>query len=134
MGTGVAIARVALPSVNMDEISPYYILIDSSFKTKLDLENVDNTSDLNKPLSTAVIAALALKVNIGGGGGSAVPVQFSQASAITTWNIPHNLGHRPVINVYTTGWVEVVAQIVHIDSNNTQVLFDSPQAGYAVLL
>lgn len=131
MGTGVPLARVALPSVNMDETEPYYVLIDGAFKTRLHIENVDNTSDLNKPLSNAEIAALALKQNIGS---SVTPLQFSQASAIITWFIPHNLGHRPVINIFTTGWVEVMAQIVHVDINNTQVLFDSPQAGFAVLL
>lgn len=36
----------------------------TAFKTELGLENVDNTSDLNKPISTATQAALDGKINV----------------------------------------------------------------------
>jgi len=39
----------------------------STARTNLGLENVDNTSDANKPVSTAQAAADALKANLAGG-------------------------------------------------------------------
>ncbi len=129
MGTGVPLAREPETLTPVTGPERRYLILDETFKLQLELEQVDNTSDLDKPISTATQAALnALAV------GSITPYQHSQPSASVTWNIPHNLGHRPTINVFTTGWVEVVAQVIHTDVNNTQVLFDTPQAGYAVLL
>jgi hypothetical protein len=135
MRTGVALAYT--PPVTDAVAGPdkQYVVLDETFKQQLELEQVDNTSDLDKPISTAVAEALALKQNVGAGGGAAaVPYQHTQASPSTLWTIPHNLGHRPLVDLYTSGWLDLIAQVVHVDTNNTQVLFDTPQSGYALLL
>lgn len=71
---------------------------------------------------------------VASGGGTATPYTHTQAGASAVWNIPHNLGHRPVITLYTSGWVEFIGQVTHTDANNTIVNLDSAQAGYAVLI
>lgn len=63
---------------------------------------------------------------------AATSFQHDQASALATWTVNHNLGYRPNISIYSTGGVEVEAEVVHISNNQIQVLFDSPFAGYAV--
>jgi hypothetical protein len=52
-------------------------------KTQVGLSNVDNTSDLNKPLSTAEIDALALKLNAGGYVGTAEDLRLLIINATT---------------------------------------------------
>ncbi len=130
MGTGIPLAREPETLTPVTGPERRYVILDETFKYQLELEQVDNTRDVDKPVSIATQIALDAIVLAG----APTPVQFTRASPATIWNLPHNLGHRPLINIFTTGWVELVAQIVHIDNNNTQVLFDTPQAGYAVLI
>ena len=48
---------------NADTIIPKNVTLSNVNKSDIDLENVDNTSDLNKPISTATQSALDLKAN-----------------------------------------------------------------------
>ncbi len=133
MGNGVPLVIVNEPTSSPEiEVHPIqYIALDASFKTLLELEKVDNTRDYDKPISYAVQLALDALV-IGSGG--VVAYQHTQAAASTSWAIPHNLGRRPSIQIFTVGWVEVLGEIVNTDPNNAQILFDSPQSGFAVLI
>lgn len=56
-----------------------------------------------------------------------------QASASDLWVMNHNLGHRPIIELFTIGGLGMDGSIVHINNNQAQVLFSSPIAGYATL-
>lgn len=60
-------------------------------------------------------------------------LQFDQAAPATTWTINHNFGVRPNVSAYSTGGRELWAEIIHVSVNQTQILFDSPIAGYAIL-
>lgn len=56
----------------------------------------------------------------------------TQAVAASTWVVNHNLGRRPVVEVFSPGWVQVEAAVVHTSVNQTQISFNTPQAGQAV--
>lgn len=51
------------------------------------------------------------------------------ASAASTWTVNHNLGREPAIQVLSVGGVEMVADVVHISTNQAQVSFATPTAG-----
>jgi hypothetical protein len=57
----------------------------------------------------------------------------TQSSAAPVWTINHNLGRRVSVSVFTTGGVEMLAQVTTISTNQVQVSFDGPFAGYAVI-
>lgn len=57
-----------------------------------------------------------------------------QASASTTWVIPHNLGYNPIIRVFV-GNQEVQPMIINHDSTmQTTITFSAAQSGYARLI
>lgn len=58
----------------------------------------------------------------------------TQASASDLWVINHNLGHRPIVELYTVGGVVMEATIVHINANQVQAQFATPMNGFATLL
>ncbi len=66
----------------------------------------------------------------GAAGGSIEKFTFS--SPLSIWNLPHNLGREATISAYTPGGVLVIAEVVHLSLNTAQVIFDSPQAGFAI--
>jgi hypothetical protein len=77
---------------------------------------------------------IAITVGIQGPPGIGSPLYLhEQAAADLLWVINHNLGHRPIIELFTTGGLGMDGSIVHINSNQTQVQFASPIAGYATL-
>lgn len=49
------------------------------------------------------------------------------------WNINHNLNRRPNVEIYTTGWVRVVAEVQHIDVTRLEIRFAGPCTGFACL-
>jgi hypothetical protein len=62
-------------------------------------------------------------------------VQFSQASAATTWSFTHNLNTRnPIVQVYDTNYKQIIPNdIVGTGVNTAEIRFDYAQAGYAVM-
>lgn len=100
-------------------------------KSDIGLGNVDNTSDANKPISTAQQTALDAKQNISNNYDDRTFVlSFSNQSFI---NVPHNLGKYPSVNVYDTDGVEVIGGVVdHADTNSLTVEFGSPFSGQVV--
>lgn len=65
-------------------------------------------------------------------GNAANTYEHTQSAASAIWTINHNLGSRPLIMLYSIGWVEVEAEIVHLDANTAQALFVSPVTGFAI--
>lgn len=57
--------------------------------------------------------------------------EFTQASPALTWTVNHNLGFRPSVELLTTGWQEMVADVVHTSVNQFIVYFNAATAGYA---
>lgn len=56
---------------------------------------------------------------------------YTQTTSATPWIINHNLGFKPIFSVYSVGGVEVVANVIHISDNQTQIIFTTPAAGFA---
>ncbi|WP_027480511.1 hypothetical protein [Deinococcus pimensis] len=58
----------------------------------------------------------------------------NQAVPSDVWTINHNLGFKPLVQVYTLGGVEVDAEVQHLNSNQVRVSFVIPLAGTARLV
>jgi hypothetical protein len=89
------------------------------------------------PLAIEVAEEIVLKIEVDPivrDPASAIrPFDFVQAVASSTWTVAHNLGYNPDVTVYSSGGLEVVAEVLHIDSNNLTITFSSPFAGRARL-
>lgn len=62
-------------------------------------------------------------------GGSAF--EHLQPTPAAVWVINHNLGYYPDVHVYSTGGVEIIADVLHVSPNQAQVGFAAPTAGRA---
>jgi len=58
---------------------------------------------------------------------------FHQSTPSTGWNIPHNLGFYPNIQVVSTGGANIIGEILYIDTNNVRITFNQPYSGTAYL-
>ena len=67
-------------------------------------------------------------------GAAVASFEFTQATPTTPWTITHMLGHKPIIDIRSAGGVEMVGDVVHISDNQTNVYFNTPQAGTARLI
>lgn len=67
-------------------------------------------------------------------GAAAASFDFTQATPASTWVITHMLGHKPIIDIRSAGGAEMVGDVVHISDNQTNVYFNTPQAGTARLI
>lgn len=59
---------------------------------------------------------------------------WTQSTPSTTWVINHNLGYKPLIQVFEVGGTQMDALAVHTSNVQTTVYFTSPTAGYARLV
>lgn len=66
-------------------------------------------------------------------GGAGNYLRFEQTSALSSWLINHNFGRNASVAVFTTGGVQILAEIVQLSVNQVEIRFDLPQSGYAVL-
>ena len=72
----------------------------------------------------------------GGGGGSVYGYSHQQTIPATTWTISH-MGHtlKAQVTVYDSTYEQIIPGRIHIiDINTIQVIFNSPQAGSAVVI
>lgn len=70
----------------------------------------------------------------GPSGGGSAGFNFTQDSPDTTWNINHNLGYRPSVELMSTGGLEMIGQVLHISVNQVQVSFNEAVSGFARLV
>ena len=54
-----------------------------------------------------------------------------QAAPSAEWIVNQNSGVRPAVAVFSTGGVEIEANVVHASLNQVRIYFASPQAGSA---
>jgi hypothetical protein len=52
-------------------------------------------------------------------------------SASTSWAINHNRGYTPLISCFSLGGVELIADVVHLNTNQAVVNFSTSTAGTA---
>lgn len=58
---------------------------------------------------------------------------FTQTSPAVMWIIPHNLGVRPTVSIYSVGGIEMLGTVQHLSENTLQIGFAAPTAGFARL-
>lgn len=63
-----------------------------------------------------------------GPGGTAF--NYTQSASATVWTVPHNLGYRPTVTVYSPGGQVILAQIDTISLNTLQVTVNPASTGY----
>lgn len=66
--------------------------------------------------------------------GGAAGYDFNQPSPSLTWTINHNLGYKPAVDIFSTGGVKMVAEVLHVSGNQTVVTFKTATAGFARLI
>lgn len=59
---------------------------------------------------------------------------YVQSSPSNNWIINHNLGYKPVVQVFNSGNMEIECAIVHVSNNQVQVPLVSAITGYARLI
>jgi hypothetical protein len=60
--------------------------------------------------------------------------EYSQLAASQTWTISHNLGYKPVAQVFDTGSQLIEAEVSHLSTNTLVILLTLPTAGFARLI
>jgi hypothetical protein len=65
------------------------------------------------------------------GGGSGGAFEHIQSTPASTWVVNHNLGFRPNVSVKSVGGLEVDTEVLHISTNQVQILFDTNFTGIA---
>lgn len=56
---------------------------------------------------------------------------WNQATASNTWIINHNLGFKPVVQVFNPAGEQIEGLVIHLSNNQTGIYFVTPQTGYA---
>jgi hypothetical protein len=69
-----------------------------------------------------------------GPSGSAAFYMHDQTTPSTVWTINHNLGFKPVVEVFTPGGLMMLAEIQHTSITQTLITFNTPTAGFARLI
>lgn len=57
--------------------------------------------------------------------------QHTQASPAAEWVIAHNLGHKPVVELFSAGGLTFIAGVIHESANLCRVHLSTAQAGEA---
>ncbi len=65
-------------------------------------------------------------------GDAAAQFVHTQSVASATWTVNHNKGVRPLVAVFSPGWVEIEASIVHTTLNQVVVSLNTAQTGFVV--
>lgn len=94
-------------------------------KTDVGLGQVDNTSDLDKPISNATQIALDLVKED-------KHYKHIQTTAEVSWLVEHNLNKLPSISTFQNDNTEIVGEIIYVDDNKIMMVFSSAVAGYAI--
>jgi hypothetical protein len=62
-------------------------------------------------------------------GASSASYTHLQNAESAIWTVPHNLGHRPMVAVFTAGGVEISGETIHLSNDTLQIYFDEPLTG-----
>jgi hypothetical protein len=103
--------------------------------TNVNISSTQNTVLVSTGASGTVVtvATVGPQGPAGSGGGSGTAYEFIQGSAATTWTINHNLGYKPIVDVYDTGSQQIEAAVTHPTINQTLIVLTAPAAGFARL-
>lgn len=65
-------------------------------------------------------------------GDAAAQFIHTQSAPLDTWTVNHNKGYRPSVQVYSPGWVEIEANIIHVSENQIVVQLNEPLTGFVI--
>lgn len=65
--------------------------------------------------------------------GDGASYTFEQQSDSAVWNIHHNMGYRPAVQVQRYDKINLEGEVDHVDANNLTLTFSDPVSGYAYL-
>ena len=65
-------------------------------------------------------------------GAASTRFRHDQTASSATWTVNHNLGFRPQCEVFSPGWVQIEAAILHVTDNQTSITFNTAQTGQAI--
>lgn len=109
-------------------------------KTNLELQNIDNTADLNKTVSIlqqqAITQAQMNAQNYANGlivSASLASYAHAQNVASASWTVNHNLGFHPNVTVVDSSGSQVMGDIKHISANQLTINFNAGFSGSAYL-
>lgn len=54
---------------------------------------------------------------------------FIQNSISNVWLINHNLGYKPILQIFSSGGIEIDGEILHLNQNTVQIKFNNPLNG-----
>jgi hypothetical protein len=92
-------------------------------KDQLGLYNVDNTSDMNKPVSGVQQAAINAAAD--------KHYTHEQTESSSMWVCPHNLGKRPAVIVTDSAGTQIIGSLDYPDLNTVVIRFKAPFTGRA---
>ena len=105
-------------------------------KTNLDLQNIDNTADLNKIVSILQQQAQMNAQNYANSlivSASSASFSHAQNVASASWTVNHNLGFNPNVTVVDSSGSQVMGDIKHISANQLTINFNAGFSGSAYL-
>lgn len=70
----------------------------------------------------------------GGAGAGADYHQHEQTAAAALWTVNHNLGRFASVSVTSPGGVALWPDVVHLNQNQTQIIFSTPATGRAYFI
>lgn len=101
-------------------------------------EGIEGQAGALDQLSTSAKSNLVAAINevaARNSGGSSTGIAYThlQAVAASVWTINHNLGMRPAVTILDSGGMEVEADVMHTNANQTVIRFAIPISGVARL-
>ena len=90
----------------------------------LGLGNVNNTSDADKPVSSATRVVLNEIIRKAG-------FEHIQTELAYSWLVRHGLGKYPAVTSIGEDGIEYEGEVKHLDKDNTVILFSAPLKGTA---
>jgi len=91
----------------------------------------DATSTRTLGISTRAAVTLVNANRVGPSGPPGQGFEHTQTTPASTWVVNHNLGLRPSVSVRSSGGVELLAEVVHMSANQTEIRFVTPYTGTA---
>ena len=111
---GITVNSVSISTGNNIELTP----------ADIGLGKVDNTADIDKPISTATQQAFD-KIIQGGN------FEHVQTELAYSWLVRHGLGKYPAVTSIGEDGIEYEGEVKHLDKDNTVILFSAPLKGIA---
>ncbi len=58
---------------------------------------------------------------------------FSSIGEQQVWEIVHNFGRKPLVQVFNMDNIQLLTMVEHLDNNRIRIPMDKPRAGYALI-